>query len=106
MDNPESQELSKFELNKRQDAEAGRFKPSIKQHVQAILINDFDVVIDIPPTTKIQRKWFNELCNGIDCGYEMMFINKSNDNCIEQLGTRCNEHLNIVLLEDDLSDFM
>lgn len=67
-------------------------KPFVKLHVQNILQTGTDVVMDFPANTVNQRKWFKELCAEIKCDYQLIFIDLSNEKCLQQIDKRRTEH--------------
>lgn len=67
-------------------------KPLIKTHVINILKTDTNVVMDFPANTVNQRKWFKELVFEADCPSELIYLNVSNEICLQQIKKRSLEN--------------
>lgn len=70
---------------------SGRLKPQMKQLVQSILISGTDVVMDFPANTIAQREWFRGIFSEIQASHELIYIDQSNEVCIEQIEKRRTE---------------
>lgn len=68
-----------------------RIKPFVKAHVQNILNAGTSVVMDFPANTAKQRAWFKELCAEIDIQYEMIFLDISDEQCLQHIAKRNTE---------------
>lgn len=66
-------------------------KPLVKAHVQDILRTGTSVVMDFPANTAAQRKWFVELCEEAGCKHQMVYLDISDAQCLEQIAVRCRE---------------
>jgi len=63
-------------------------RPLMKTHVQKILLTGTNVVLDFPANTAKQRMWFKELCEEIKAGHNLIFIDVSDERCLEQISKR------------------
>lgn len=63
-------------------------KPLLKLHVQNILRTGTDVVMDFPANTVNQRKWFRDLCTELDCDHQLIYLNRSDEQCLAQIAKR------------------
>jgi len=63
-------------------------KPLVKAHVVNILKTGASVVMDFPANTVKQRKWFKELITEANAPNELIYINVSNDICLNQIEKR------------------
>lgn len=70
---------------------AGRLKPQIKSLVQSILLAGADVVMDFPANTVAQREWFRSIFSEIEAPHELVFIDLSDEICLEQIAKRRTE---------------
>ncbi|TFH75900.1 ATP-binding protein [Gammaproteobacteria bacterium LSUCC0112] len=70
---------------------AGRLKPPIKALVQSILTAGTDVVMDFPANTIAQRAWFRDLVSEIQAPHELIYIDQSDDVCLQQIEKRRSE---------------
>ena len=68
-----------------------RLKPLVTSHVQKILRTGTDVVMDFPANTVSQRKWFKRLYSEIDAPHELIYIDISDEICLEQIARRSTE---------------
>ena len=71
---------------------SGRLKPLVKGHVQNILCSGTNVVMDFPANTVSQRKWFKAIVSEIGAPHELIYLNTSEDICLQQIAQRCIEH--------------
>ena len=65
-----------------------QLKPLVTSHVQKILRTGTDVVMDFPANTVSQRKWFKTLCSEINAPHELIYINISEEICLNQIAQR------------------
>ena len=70
---------------------SGLLKPLVKSHVQNILCSGTNVVMDFPANTVSQRKWFKAIVSEIDAPHELIYLNTSEEICLNQIAQRCNE---------------
>ncbi|GAA5214206.1 AAA family ATPase [Corallincola platygyrae] len=63
-------------------------KPFIKEHVQQILRAGTSVVMDFPANMVRQRAWFKLLCDEVGCEHELVYLNVSHEQCLEQIAKR------------------
>ncbi|MGX8238274.1 ATP-binding protein [Exiguobacterium sp. RIT452] len=70
---------------------AKQMRPLVKQHVQHLLAVGVDVVMDFPANTKKQRKWFLDLVSEIDAHHQLIFLNRTNEQCLRQIAQRRQE---------------
>lgn len=70
---------------------ATQMRPLVKQHVQHLLAVGVDVVMDFPANTKKQRKWFLDLVSEIDARHQLIFLNRTNEQCLRQIAQRRQE---------------
>lgn len=68
-----------------------RIKPLVKDLVQEILCTGTNVVMDFPANTKKQREWFKALVAEVDAGHEMIYLEASDEVCLEQIAKRRRE---------------
>lgn len=67
---------------------SGKLKPLITSHVQNILCTGTDVVMDFPANTVSQRKWFKNIFTEINAPHELIFLNISDEICLEHIAQR------------------
>lgn len=60
----------------------------VTSHVQNILRTGTSVVLDFPANTVSQRKWFKTLFSEINAPHEMIYMNISDEICLEQIAQR------------------
>jgi adenylate kinase family enzyme len=65
-----------------------QLKPLVTSHVQNILRTGTDVVMDFPANTVSQRKWFKTLYTEINALHELIYINISDEICLNQIAQR------------------
>ncbi|TKF32460.1 AAA family ATPase [Enterovibrio norvegicus] len=65
-----------------------RMKPLVHDHVQRILKTGTSVVMDFPANTKSQRKGFLELANAISASHELIFLDRNDARCLQQIAQR------------------
>ncbi len=65
-----------------------QLKPLVTSHVQKILRTGTDVVMDFPANTVSQRKWFKTLYSEINAPHELIYINISDEICLNQIAQR------------------
>ncbi len=70
---------------------SAQLKPLLKKHVQNILSVGTDVVMDFPANTQKQRKWFLDLASEINASHQLIYLNRSNEQCLRQIEQRRNE---------------
>ena len=70
---------------------SARLKPQMKRLVQSILASGTDVVMDYPANTVSQRNWFRSIFSEIQAPHELVYIDLSDNVCLEQLGKRRRE---------------
>jgi shikimate kinase len=70
---------------------SNRIKPQIKKLVQSILNTGTGVVMDFPANTIRQRKWFRDVFTEIQAPHELIYIEVSNEICIERIKKRALE---------------
>ncbi len=63
-------------------------RPLIKTHVQKILLTGTNVVLDFPGNTAKQRMWFKKLSEEIEAVHNLIFIDVSDEKCLEQISKR------------------
>lgn len=63
-------------------------KPQIKKLVQTILLTGTNVVMDFPANTINQRKWFKGIFSEIETHHELVYINLSDEACLNQIDKR------------------
>lgn len=71
---------------------SGRLKPQMKKMVQSILTSGANVVMDFPANTIPQREWFKSIFSEIQAPHELIYIEKPNEICLEQIEKRRIEH--------------
>jgi predicted kinase len=67
---------------------SGRLKPQMKKLVQSILVSGADVVMDFPANTVQQRQWFKSVFSEVDAPHELIYIEQSNETCLERIAKR------------------
>ncbi len=67
-----------------------RIKPLLKTHIQNILQTGVSVVLDFPGNTRSQRTWFLQICHEIGAAHRLIYLNISDQKCLQQLGQRRN----------------
>ncbi|ODN65960.1 AAA family ATPase [Methylophaga muralis] len=70
---------------------SGLLKPQMKKLVQSILTAGTDVVMDFPANTISQRDWFRSIFSEIQAPHELIYIDRPNEVCIEQIAKRRKE---------------
>jgi adenylate kinase family enzyme len=65
-----------------------QLKPPIKKLVQSILNTATDVVMDFPANTISQREWFRSIFSGVDAPHQLIYIDISNEGCLERIDRR------------------
>lgn len=70
---------------------AAILRPLIKTHVQKILLTGTNVVLDFPGNTVKQRIWFKKLSEEIKVNHSLIFLDISNERCLEQISKRRKE---------------
>ena len=63
-------------------------RPLIKAHVQKILLIGTNVVLDFPANTTRQRAWFKKITSEINAKHKLVFLDRSDKKCIEQIAKR------------------
>lgn len=63
-------------------------KPLLLAHVTQILRSGSNVVMDFPANTRKQRAWFSELVGAAGAEHEMIYLERSDEKCLEQIGKR------------------
>lgn len=67
---------------------SGQLKPQMKKLVQSILLTGTDVVMDFPANTPSQRAWFRDIFTEIDAPHSLVFIDVSDEICLQQIAQR------------------
>lgn len=67
---------------------SGQLKSLVKAHVQNILVIGVHVVMDFPANTKLQRQWFLEVASEINVEHELIYLDLSDEDCIQQIAHR------------------
>ena len=67
---------------------SNRLKPLVKSLVQNMLKTGVNVVMDFPANTTSQREWFKSIFSEIDAPHELIYLDVSNEICLEQIGKR------------------
>ncbi len=67
---------------------ASRIKPLMFNHVKNILESGSDVVLDFPANTKKQREWFARLAEASRVEHELIYLEVSDQTCLERLKQR------------------
>lgn len=67
---------------------SGRLKPQMKKLVQSILVSGSNVVMDFPANTVPQRGWFKSIFSEIQAPHELIYIDQSNEICLEKIAKR------------------
>ncbi|PPD50944.1 MAG: cell division protein ZipA [Methylobacter sp.] len=67
---------------------SSQIKPPIKRLVQSILNTATDVVMDFPANTVSQREWFREIFSEVEACHQLIYIDISNEICLEQIEKR------------------
>lgn len=65
-----------------------QLKPLLVQHLANVLKAGADVVMDFPANTFDQRAWFLQLANEAGAEHEMLYVQVSDEVCLERLGKR------------------
>ncbi|SEG06008.1 Predicted kinase [Vibrio hangzhouensis] len=63
-------------------------KPFVKRHVQDLLEVGTNVVMDFPANTVRQRQWFTELCSEVGCEHTLIYLVRSDEQCLQQIAKR------------------
>ena len=67
---------------------SARMRPLVEAHVKNILATGTDVVLDFPANTEKQRQWFKRIYESAQAKGLMIYIEASDERCLEQLGKR------------------
>jgi predicted kinase len=70
---------------------SNQIKPQIKKLVQSVLVKGMDVVMDFPANTLSQREWFRSIFSEVEAPHNMVYIDVTNEVCLEQIGKRRTE---------------
>jgi adenylate kinase family enzyme len=65
-----------------------QLKPLVTSHVQSILRTGTNVVMDFPANTASQRKWFKKLFGEINAPHQMIYMDISDEICLNQIAQR------------------
>jgi len=65
-----------------------RIKPFVKTHCQKLLKAGVTLVMDFPANTVKQRQWLLSLSSEIQCAHELVYINVSDEVCLQQIAKR------------------
>jgi len=89
----EDEMLGKFypdEINTLQDyvKYSQRLKTVMRPHIEALLKQGSNVVLDFPANTLDQRAWFKDICDVAQVEHILHFVDKSDAVCKEQLKKR------------------
>lgn len=76
-------------------------RPFLKHHVQRILAAGVTVVLDYPANTARQKKWLVGLSNEIGCEHELIYLNVSDEACLEHLALRREEQPERALFDTE-----
>ena len=60
----------------------------VRQLVKDMLLAGTSVVMDFPANTVKQRAWFKALCDEAQCDHEMIYLEASDEVCLEHLAAR------------------
>jgi len=71
---------------------SARLKPLLKNHVQNILNSGISIVMDFPGNTVNQRAWFKEICKEHNLLHKLVYLEVSDNQCLEQLKKRKNTY--------------
>lgn len=63
-------------------------KPVLLTHVAQMLLVGTSVVMDFPANTRDQRLWFREVAETAAAPHRMIYLNLSDEQCLEQLRHR------------------
>lgn len=66
-----------------------RLKSVLRSQVVSLLKLGVNVVMDFPGNTRTQRQWFREVIDEAGCPHELIFLDRPDHVCIEQLLKRC-----------------
>ncbi|AZB43137.1 ATP-binding protein [Bacillus sp. FJAT-42376] len=67
---------------------SAQLKPLLKKHVQNLLSIGTDVVMDFPANTKKTRRWFLDLAAEVHAGHQLIYLNRTNEQCLRQIAQR------------------
>lgn len=62
-----------------------RLKSVLKSQVVGLLRMGVNVVMDFPGNTRTQRQWFREVVDEAGCPHELIYLDRPDSVCIEQL---------------------
>lgn len=65
-----------------------RLKSVLRSQVVSLLRMGVNVVMDFPGNTRTQRAWFREVIDEVGCPHELIFLDRPDSVCIEQLSQR------------------
>lgn len=65
-----------------------QIRPLLRQLVKDMLLSGTSVVMDFPANTRKQRSWFRELCAEAQCDHEMIYLEATDETCLQQLSLR------------------
>lgn len=80
---------------------SAQLKPLIKTHVQNILCTGTNVVMDFPANTRNQRRWFLDLVSEVGAKHELIHLNISNEQCLQQIAQRRLQHPERALFDTE-----
>lgn len=70
---------------------SSRMKPLVKELVKQMLTAGSSVVMDFPANTIRQRRWFLTLAEEVSAEHEMIYLDVSDDQCLQQIAKRREE---------------
>jgi predicted kinase len=65
-----------------------RLKSVLRSQVVSLLRIGVNVVMDFPGNTRTQRQWFREVIDEAGCPHELVYLDRPDSICIEQLSKR------------------
>ncbi|MBA4316630.1 AAA family ATPase [Limnobacter profundi] len=65
-----------------------RLKSVLRSQVVSLLRMGVNVVMDFPGNTRTQRQWFREVIDEAGCPHELVYLDRPDSVCIEQLSKR------------------
>ena len=68
-----------------------QIRPLVSKLVKDMLLSGISVVMDFPANTRNQRSWFSELCAEARCDHEMIYLEATDEVCLQHLAIRRDE---------------
>ena len=62
-----------------------RLKLTLQSHIVSLLETGVNVVMDFPGNTRTQRAWFREVIDQAACPHQMIYLDRPDSVCIDQL---------------------